>query len=118
MAYIASHPMQRKPVYAAAWIAFALSLVVSRGSVIADAVTFSRQLTKGGVSPYGFAGILLFILGCFTNVILAASRLILHTARPSLGWRILLIGSVVNNAAIGVFFYGGYLKDASYWLWL
>jgi uncharacterized membrane protein YgcG len=110
--------MQRKKVYFAAWIAFGLSLLVSRGSPIADAVTFSRQLTKGGVTPYGFIGILLFIVGCFTNLILAASRIILHTPRPSLAWRILLIGSVVNNAAIGAFFYGGYLKDASYWLWL
>jgi uncharacterized membrane protein YgcG len=120
MAYIAAHAMQtltRKKLYAAAWIAFGLSLLVSRGSPIADAVTFSRQLTKG-VTPYGFIGILLFILGCFTNLILLASRIILHTPRPSLAWRILLIGSVVNNVAIGAFFYGGYLKDASYWLWL
>jgi len=110
--------MQRKKLYAAAWITFGLSLLVSRGSPIADAITFSRQLTKGGVTPYGFIGIVLFILGCFSNLILLASRIILHSTRPSLGWRILLIGSVVNNAAIGAFFYGGYLKDASYWLWL
>ena len=109
--------MQRKKVYAAAWIIFGLSLLASRGSVIADAITFSRQLTRG-VTPYGFVGILLFILGCFTNLILLASRIILHSARPSLAWRVLLIGSVVNNAAIGAFFYGGYLKDAAYWLWL
>jgi uncharacterized membrane protein YgcG len=109
--------LTRKKLYAAAWIVFGLSLVVSRGSVIADAVTFSRQLTKG-VTPYGFIGIVLFILGCFTNLILLASRIILHSPRPSLAWRILLIGSVVNNAAIGAFFYGGYLKDAAYWLWL
>jgi uncharacterized membrane protein YgcG len=110
-------PLTRKKVYAAAWIIFGLSLLASRGSVIADAVTFSRQLTKG-VTAYGFIGILLFILGCFTNLILFASRIILHSTRPSLAWRILLIGSIVNNAAIGAFFYGGYLKDASYWLWL
>jgi len=109
--------LRRKTVYAAAWIAFGLSLLASRGSVIADAVTFSRQLTEG-VTPYGFIGVVLFILGCFTNLILLASRIILHSARPSLSWRILLIGSVINNAAIGAFFYGGYLKDASYWLWL
>jgi uncharacterized membrane protein YgcG len=114
---LAMQTLRRKTVYAAAWIVFGVSLLVSRGSVIADAVVFARQLREG-VSPYGFAGIVLFILGCFTNLILLASRLILHTPRPSLGWRILLIGSVVNNAAIGVFFYGGYLKDASYWLWL
>jgi uncharacterized membrane protein YgcG len=35
-----------------------------------------------------------------------------------LGWRILLIGSVLNNAAIGACFYGAYLKDPAYWLWL
>jgi uncharacterized membrane protein YgcG len=110
--------MKRKQLYAAAWILFGLSLLASRGSVIADAVTFSRQLIAGRVLTYGFAGILLFILGCFTNLILMATRIILHTPRPSLGWRILLIGSVINNAAIGAFFYGGYLKDASYWLWL
>jgi uncharacterized membrane protein YgcG len=110
-------PLTRKKVYAAAWIIFGLSLLASRGSVIADAITFSRQLTKG-VTSYGFIGILLFILGCFTNLILFASRIILHSTRPSLAWRILLIGSIVNNAAIGAFFYGGYLKDASYWLWL
>jgi uncharacterized membrane protein YgcG len=109
--------LTRKNVYAAAWIAFGLSLLVSRGSPIADAITFSRQLTEG-VTPYGFIGIVLFIVGCFTNLILLASRIILHTPRSSLAWRILLIGSVINNAAIGVFFYGGYLKDASYWLWL
>jgi uncharacterized membrane protein YgcG len=110
--------MQRKKVYAAAWITFALSLLVSRGFVIADAVTFSRQLTAGHVSTYGFIGILLFILGCFSNLILLASRIILHSPRPSLAWRVLLIGSIINNAAIAAFFYGGYLKAPSYWIWL
>ncbi len=120
MAYIVSYAMQaltRKKAYAAAWIAFGLSLLVSRGSVIADAVVFARQINDG-VSPYGFVSILFFILGCFTNLILLASRIVLHTSRPSLAWRILLIGCVVNNAAIGACFYGGYLKSASYWLWL
>jgi uncharacterized membrane protein YgcG len=110
--------LTRKKAYAAAWIVFALSLVVSRGSIIGDGVFFSRQLTAGGVTAYGFTGLLLFILGCFTNLILAASGLILQRVRPSLAWRILLIGSVINNAAIGVFFYGDYAKQASYWLWL
>jgi uncharacterized membrane protein YgcG len=109
--------LSRKKVYAGAWIIFGLSLLVSRGSVIADAITFSRQLSAG-VTPYGFVSILLFILGCFTNLILLATRIILHSTRPSKAWRILLIGSVINNAAIGACFYGGYLKDASYWLWL
>src|SRR5205085_8070890 len=99
-----------------AWVAFGLSLI--SGSVIADAITFSRQLHAGGVSPYGFLGILLLILGFFTNLILAASWIILKSARPSWGWRILLIGSVINNAAIGACFYGAYLKDPAYWLWL
>ncbi len=108
---------RRKTVYAAAWIVFGLSLLVSRGSVIADGITFSRQLQKG-LAPYGFISVVLFILGCFSNLIFVATRLILHSTRASLGWRILLIASVVNNAAIGACFYGGYLKDASYWLWL
>ena len=108
--------LTRKNVYIAAWVAFGLSLI--SGSVIADAITFSRQLHAGGVSPYGFLGILLLILGFFTNLILAASWIILKSARPSWGWRILLIGSVINNAAIGACFHGAYLKDPSYWLWL
>jgi uncharacterized membrane protein YgcG len=109
---------RRKTFYIAAWIAFALSLLVSRGSVIADAVSFSRQLHERAVWPYGFISILFFILGFFTNLILLASWIILKSPRPSLGWRILLIGSVINNAAIGACFYGAYLKAPSYWLWL
>jgi hypothetical protein len=37
---------RRKTVYIAAWILFGLSLI--SGSVIADAITFSRQLDEGG----------------------------------------------------------------------
>src|SRR5947209_5355354 len=107
---------RRKTVYICAWIAFGLSLI--SGSVIADAIAFSRQLNAGGVTRYGFVSILFFILGFFTNLILLASWIILKSPRPSFGWRVLLIGSVINNAAIGACFYGGYLRDPAYWLWL
>jgi uncharacterized membrane protein YgcG len=107
---------RRKTVYIAAWILFALSLI--SGSVIADAIKFSRQLHDDGVSPYGFLSILFFILGFFSNLILLASWIVLKSPRPSLGWRILLIASVLNNTAIGACFYGGYLHDPAYWLWL
>jgi len=107
---------RRKAVYIAAWITYGLSLM--SGKAIADAIYFSRQLQGHGVSPYGFVSILFFILGCFTNLIFLASWIIFKSARPSLGWRILLIGSVINNAAIGACFYGSYLKDPAYWLWM
>lgn len=108
---------RRKTVYTAAWVLFGLSLLVSRGSVIADGVVFSRQLQKG-LAAYGFVSIVVFILACFSNLIFAATLLIRNSVHASLGWRILLIAAVVNNAAIGACFYGGYLKQASYWLWL
>src|SRR5438309_3977655 len=108
--------MRRKTVYIAAWILFALSLI--SGSVIADAIRFYRQFHDHGVSPYGFVSLLFFILGFFSNLILLASWIVLKSPRPSLGWRILLIGSVLNNAAIGACFFGGYLHDPAYWLWL
>ena len=109
--------LRRKPVYAAAWVLFGLSLLVSRGSVIADGVNVSRQMQKG-LPAVGFISVVVFILACFSNLIFAATPLIRNSARVTLGWRILLIASVINNAALGACFHGGYLKQPAYWLWL
>jgi uncharacterized membrane protein YgcG len=108
---------RRKPVYAAAWVLFGLSLLVSRGSVIADGVNVSRQMQRG-LPAVGFISVVVFILACFSNLIFGATPLIRNSARVTLGWRILLIASVINNAAIGACFHGGYLKQPAYWLWL
>jgi uncharacterized membrane protein YgcG len=110
--------LTRKKVYAAAWILFGLSLLASRGYPIRDALDSAQQLTRGGVTTYDFVSIVLFILGCFTNLIFAATRIIQKSARPSRAWRILVIGSFVNNAALGLCFRGGYLRQPAYWLWL
>jgi uncharacterized membrane protein YgcG len=110
--------LTRKKVYAAAWILFGLSLLASRGYPIRDALDSAQQLTNGGVSTYDFVGIVLFILGCFTNLIFVATRIIQKSTRPSAAWRILVIGSFVNNAALGLCFRGGYLRQPAYWLWV
>ncbi|HEV7429330.1 MAG TPA: TPM domain-containing protein [Thermoanaerobaculia bacterium] len=110
--------MKRKTLYAAAWILFGLSLLASRGYPIRDAVDSAQQLTRGGVTTYDFVSIVLFILGCFTNLIFAATPIIRKSTRPSRAWRILVIGSLLNNAALGVCFRGGYLRQPAYWLWL
>jgi uncharacterized membrane protein YgcG len=110
--------LRRKTVYAAAWIMFALSMLASRGYPIRDALDSAQQLARGGVTTYDFISIVLFILGCFTNLIFVATRIIQKSTRASRAWRILVIGSFVNNAALGLCFRGGYLRQPAYWLWV
>jgi uncharacterized membrane protein YgcG len=106
----------RKSVYRIAWILFALSFLISRGSPLADAVSLAHQL-QNGVSAFRFAGIAILVLCWFSNIVFVATPLIRNAPRISIGWRVLLLGSLVVNVAILIFF-PGYAKELNYWIWL
>lgn len=106
----------RTRLYVAAWILFAAAALLSRGSPIADAVGLARQL-RVGVAAFRFAGICLFVLCAFSNIVFLATLLIRNAARITIGWRVLLTGSIAANAALLIFF-PRYAGQITYWLWL
>jgi uncharacterized membrane protein YgcG len=113
-----------------AWILFAVSLVlpaprsfypdhssvVTGMFVIGMAGVWARKY-PGGFDGIHFAGLLVFVLSLFSNVVFFFTILARKIPRLSIAWRVLLIASVAIDGSL-VFFFPFFARLPAYWLWL
>lgn len=97
-----------------AWILYALSLLTG-AAVLVEAIQLRRAFPR--ISVTQMAGVIAFVIGLFSNIMFWFIHGCRRLPQIPIAWRALLIGSLVNNASIVIFF-PRYAIHLFYWLWL
>src|SRR3954469_23703334 len=129
-ASIARPLRSRASMFWLAWIFFAVSLVLpaprsfypDHSSVGAGMFVIGMAGVWAGRYPAGFdgvhfAGLLVFVLSLFSNVVFFFTLLARKMPRLTVAWRVLLIAAVAIDGSL-VFFFPLFAMLLSYWVWM